>query len=207
MPEIKGRELELVLQRTGGGAAVAEVLVEFAEPVSTPTGSSYLARACGAERPDGRWHGWLEFTSTGTGEVIRSGRETTQPNRQDVLYWATGLSPVYLEGSLHRALTPVARSSSEPPPPPAFDAPAPAAAPESSATPSILNPFSVYRKGEPLLRRQLGAFSRWHLVNIIRAHGLDDDGESGAFDLLDDAELIEMIVAGVRARADTAASR
>ncbi len=39
---------------------------------------------------------------------------------------------------------------------------------------SVMDPFSVYRKGEMLLRRQLAALSVWHLVNIVRAHGLSD---------------------------------
>ena len=34
---------------------------------------------------------------------IATGRETTQPNRTDTEYWATGLSEVYLEGALQRA--------------------------------------------------------------------------------------------------------
>ena len=41
------------------------------------------------------------------GAAVRSGRETTQPNRQDTAYWATGLTPVYLEGALGRALNPL----------------------------------------------------------------------------------------------------
>ena len=38
----------------------------------------------------------------------------------------------------------------------------------------MLNPFSVYEKGEPLLRKQLGALSAWHLVNIVLAYELSD---------------------------------
>ena len=39
-----------------------------------------------------------------TGETLRSFRETTQPNLTDLRYWATGLTPVYLEGALERIL-------------------------------------------------------------------------------------------------------
>ena len=35
---------------------------------------------------------------------VQSPRETTQPNLTDLNYWATGLTPVYLEGALARAL-------------------------------------------------------------------------------------------------------
>lgn len=83
---------------------MAEVLLQFADPVRDDDGRMYVARACGAEMPDQKWQGWIEFLpADGTGPV-RTGRETTQPNRQDTEYWATGLSGVYLEGALHRAL-------------------------------------------------------------------------------------------------------
>jgi hypothetical protein len=36
--------------------------------------------------------------------VIQTTRETTQPNRQDLDYWATGLTVGFLDGALDRAL-------------------------------------------------------------------------------------------------------
>lgn len=89
---------------------MAEVLVEFTEAVDARDGSRYMARACGAEQENGKWHAWLEFVDTATGAAIRSGRETTQPNRTDTFYWATGLTAVYLEGALERALHPLKAS-------------------------------------------------------------------------------------------------
>jgi hypothetical protein len=53
---------------------------------------------------DGRWQGWVEFLPPRGGRVLLSGRETIQPNRADLAYWASGLTPVYLEGALGRAL-------------------------------------------------------------------------------------------------------
>jgi len=50
------------------------------------------------------WEGWVEFDPVDGGPTIRTPRETTQPNRADAEYWATGLEPVYLEGALDRAL-------------------------------------------------------------------------------------------------------
>ena len=35
--------------------------------------------------------------------VLRTERETTQPNRGAVAYWADGLEPIYLEGAFNRA--------------------------------------------------------------------------------------------------------
>lgn len=34
----------------------------------------------------------------------RTRRETTQPSRDALRYWATGLEPTYLQGALERAL-------------------------------------------------------------------------------------------------------
>src|SRR5512134_3226448 len=125
---------------------MAEVLVEFTDPVDSEDGSRYIARACGGEADHGRWHGWIEFIPTTGGEVLRSGRETTQPNRQDAIYWATGLTAVYLEGALQRALRPLERAPIDPDPQPAFDGPAPEPGPPSPPPEAVLNPFSVIRK-------------------------------------------------------------
>lgn len=103
---------------------MSEVLLQFAELVMDENGRRYLARACGSEMPgDTRWQGWIEFLPVDGGPTIASGRETTQPNRTDTVYWATGLTPVYLEGALQRALHPY-RVAPEPPlSPPEFIAP------------------------------------------------------------------------------------
>ena len=95
---------------------------------------------------DGKWHGWIEFVPLGDGEPIRSARETTQPNRQDTLYWATGLTPVYLEGALRRTLRPIARAVAPPRERPFFDAPAEPFVIEASGTEAVIDPFSVYQK-------------------------------------------------------------
>jgi hypothetical protein len=178
--------------------ATAEVLVEFPDTISSEDGTPYLARACGKQEIDGLWQGWIEFLPVGGGEPVRSPRETTQPNRTDAVYWATGLTPVYLEGALHRALKPLVRTAPPTPAPPAFDGPAPDVTDvPASRVESVLNPFSVYRKGEALLRSELGALSEWHLVNIIRAYGLSEQSEP-ELRRLPAAGLIELIVTGVK---------
>jgi hypothetical protein len=63
----------------------------------------------------------------------------------------------------------------------------------------VLDPFSVYEKGEALLRQQLAALSGWHLVNIIEAYRLTDEGPS-ALNRLPQAVLIERIVSAVSRR-------
>jgi hypothetical protein len=64
----------------------------------------YEARAYGAAIDDVLWEGWVEFVPIDGGPPVRSPRETTQPNRVDTEYWASGLTAVYLEGALIRAL-------------------------------------------------------------------------------------------------------
>jgi len=86
---------------------MTEVLVKFDEPISDRVGALYFAQAVGLQREDGRWEGWLEFTPVSeSGPSLVSGRETTQPNRADLEYWAQGLAVVYLQGALARAETP-----------------------------------------------------------------------------------------------------
>jgi hypothetical protein len=178
---------------------MAEVLVEFSDVVITSGSRRYMARACGAPVASGQWQGWLEFIDVDSGDAVRSPRETTQPNRTDTVYWATGLTAVYLEGALNRALHPVVRAAPRGVATPVFDEPAPDLAAEQPAAESILNPFSVYRKGEALLRRQLGAFSVWHLVNIIRDHELSDL-PAVTLNAMRAPDLIELIVTAVRVR-------
>jgi hypothetical protein len=182
---------------------VAEVLAEYPTPIEGDVGRSYLARAVGAEAADGLWHGWIEFIPLNAdGVPVRSPRETTQPNRRDAEYWAAGLTPVYLEGALRRALNPLPARQAAAKPEPVYQEPAPdfaAEPPPARSRESILNPFSVYQKGEAHLRRQLGALSAWHLANIAEANELVSDPTVA--DRLSEAELIELIVAGVKRRA------
>jgi hypothetical protein len=188
------------LHSRGVEVVLAEVLLEFAEAITSEDGKNYTARACGSEMPDGRWQGWIEFLPLGDAEPIRSARETTQPNRRDLEYWATGLTYVYLEGSLHRALKPLVRPVVPDPVPPLFDGPAPSPV-GIPTTESVLDPFSVYRKGEALLRRQLSALAGWHLVNIIRRYELSDEDPT-ILGAREPAVLVEMIIDAVRQSRD-----
>src|SRR5262249_57299202 len=83
---------------TAGGNHVAEVLRQFTDPVTGHDGESFIARACGAIAPDGMWHGWIEVVPVSGEAPLRSGPETTQPNRQDALYWPGGRTPVHPQG-------------------------------------------------------------------------------------------------------------
>lgn len=155
-----------------------EVLVTFDEPIAGSTGELYFAQAVGGEVDNGLWEGSVEFSPAKGSDVIDSGRETTQPNRADLEYWAQGLSRVYLQGALARALSNagdgrdlaqerlerrdlnlggvrnVAPRAGNPKPRP------------------VLNPFDVYARGETRLRNELSALSRDHLASIAAAYYL-----------------------------------
>jgi hypothetical protein len=71
--------------------------------VDAEAGNVYLVEAWAAQRSDGLWEGWLKFVPDGNPGVLRTARETTQASLDAVIYWATGLEQVYLEGAFRRA--------------------------------------------------------------------------------------------------------
>lgn len=174
---------------------MAEVLVRFTERVVGDDGTAYLPEVCGGLADDGLWEGWIEFAS-GSGDVHRTGRETEQPNRDALLYWAEGLTVAYLEGALRRALAipevtvPVDESG-----PSHFSGPAGRRPTAGRAPHAILDPFAAYAEGEQLLRKQLGALSRDHLVNIVKAY---DVPTIAPHETVSDAGLIDDIVSAAQ---------
>jgi hypothetical protein len=180
---------------------MAEVLAEFPDLIAGPDGVRYHAHASGGQMPDGKWQGWLEFVPLDGGRAVRSGRETTQPNRTDAVYWATGLTPVYLEGALQRALNPVVVHHATKDAP-VFQGPAPTqhttVPPPASPQEAVLDPFAIYEKeGESLLRKRLGALAPFHLVRIIEKYELSRESPA-MLSRMPAAPLIELIVRGVR---------
>jgi hypothetical protein len=174
---------------------MAEVLVEFENTWAGPDGKAYEARVCGREREDGLWEGWLEFQPLDGEPALATERETTQPNRADALYWATGLTFGYVEGALNRLLKPLpqltrrAAIRSRP----AFERPAGGAR-------AVLNPFEVYRESDTVLRGQLNALDDGQLRNIIREYGIATM-EPAQLGVMPRDELIAMIVAAAENRA------
>ncbi|MGH7444282.1 MAG: hypothetical protein ACREKM_05375 [Longimicrobiales bacterium] len=79
-----------------------EELLEFENTVEDVHGRSHVAVVLGAERDDGKWLGWIRFRDP-DGHALETERETTQPNRNDLVYWSKGLTYSYLEGALARA--------------------------------------------------------------------------------------------------------
>jgi hypothetical protein len=81
---------------------MAELIQVYDQQVRTRDNVAYAVQAMGARRGH-VWHGWLEFVPIEGGLTLRTERETTQPDRGALGYWASGLEPVYIEGALSRA--------------------------------------------------------------------------------------------------------
>jgi hypothetical protein len=191
---------------------MAEVLVEFDTTIRTSDGARWAPRACGRPCVDGMWEGWIEFTPSDDAlDPVRTSSETTQPNRADLMYWAQGLTQVYLQDALVRALEPPPRARlPRPAALPHFEGPAPPARAESARHPGrsegsalrrphpLLNPFNVYLQGEDVLVRELSALDEARVRDIAVAFGLLT---APAADALTRDELSASIVAGVRHQA------
>jgi hypothetical protein len=178
---------------------MAEILIALPDVLTTGgNGETYAAQAVGAKTPLGQWEAWIEFIPVDGGAPATSPRETTQPNREAAVYWATGLTAIYLEGALARAL---GRSNNRTSGARRQRGAAPAAVLRPAAAPSrraaVLDPFSVYEKGESVLRAELSAMAAWHLVNIVTGYQLSADNEA-MLNALPPAALIDLIVARVR---------
>ncbi|HJZ84133.1 MAG TPA: hypothetical protein VKN99_03140 [Polyangia bacterium] len=84
-------------------------MIDFIRPypflVADGEGRRYACRAYGQPRPDDLWEGWFVFFPVDNGRrALATDRETTQPRRQHLAYWADGISKTFLEGALARAL-------------------------------------------------------------------------------------------------------
>jgi len=83
-----------------------ELIHEHSVTVTADDGVRYRARVYGEQRREGTWSGFIEFVPADGARgaaTLRTGQETSQPDRKAVEYWAGGLEPVYLEGALSRA--------------------------------------------------------------------------------------------------------
>jgi hypothetical protein len=181
-------------------SVVVAVYDEF--PLVLTDGRVYTAQACGRERPDGTWEGWLEFVPNDGSLVLRSQRETTQSRRADLEYWAGGLTAVYLQGALERTLAPPPLVGRKPPDVPAvYDEPAATGAVTPNALadePPVLDPFVRYMRDEGALALELASLTPAELRAIIAAYGLADSTDD--LDAMTAPELAGWIVGAVRAR-------
>jgi hypothetical protein len=77
---------------------------QYPSILQAPSGEQFVARVYADRQRGGLWEAWLVFFSLTTSTVLATDRETTQGKREHILYWASGLSPTYLQGALERAL-------------------------------------------------------------------------------------------------------
>lgn len=179
---------------------MAELIRKFDTQLRGRDDRRYSAQACGRVRDDGTWEGWLEFLPLEDGVPVVSHRETTQPNREDLAYWASGLTDPYLDGALLRALPDGAVAPAPEPGAPVSDAPAPhhggGGRRESVEPRAVLDPFRVHAEGDDILRGQLKALSAGQLRNIVRAYRLAAL-ESSDLAQLSKPELVTLITEAV----------
>jgi hypothetical protein len=84
---------------------MSQLIQQYTQPLTDSSNVAYSVRIYGEPRPDGTWEGWLEFHPLDSARpILRTERETTQPDKEALAYWASGLEPVYFEGALARAL-------------------------------------------------------------------------------------------------------
>jgi hypothetical protein len=82
----------------------SELIHHFNEQIRGADGDIYTAQVYGQQRDDGTWEGRIEFRpAADSGQTLRTDRETTQPDRDALAYWASGLEPLYFDGALARA--------------------------------------------------------------------------------------------------------
>ena len=177
---------------------MAEVFVSFDTPISDDLGT-YHARAIGCQAEDRMWEGWLEFVPVdGSADVLVGPVESRQPERHDLAYWATGLTPVFLEGALQRARSPLTVRV-RPIEVPVSSEPARKAVTVARVMPSgpepVLDPFEIGGKNLDILKQELGALNRPRLVNIIASYDLNPGGE--AISWMSDRQLVQFIVTAV----------
>jgi hypothetical protein len=82
---------------------MVELIHQYRTLLPLADGRIYTARVYSDRQPSGLWEGWFVFFPLDPGDALATDRETTQSKRDDVVYWATGITPTYLEGALRRA--------------------------------------------------------------------------------------------------------
>ena len=170
---------------------MSELLVKFDESIIAD-GARYHASVWGEEDDIGRWLGWLEFAPDDGGPPVRTERETVQPNRTDLEYWATGLTRVYLDGALVRA-----RSRRFDDSRPRREGRTSGASDAEPRWRPVLDPFATFAQGEGILRAELGALSVDRLRSIAAAFAIASPETSAT---LGPRELEEEIVTAARRR-------
>ncbi len=81
-----------------------QLLQEFERRITGTNAESYAILLYGRRRPGDTWQGWLVFVRQRDNRRFATPVETTQPSRDAIVYWASGLEDVYFDGALTRAV-------------------------------------------------------------------------------------------------------
>lgn len=83
---------------------MAELIQQYKARLRADDGAEYTVQAWGEREEGTTWTGWLEFHPLDDlRDVLQTDRETTQPGRRELVYWASGLEDVYLQGAFERS--------------------------------------------------------------------------------------------------------
>jgi hypothetical protein len=164
---------------------MVEVIADLETTVTSAQGHEYYVQVAGEQLPTGLWEAWLEFVPLDdTLDVLITKTETTQAAREDLVRWATTLTPVYLQGAFARAVhISDGRSLMR-----RYD----------TVIGDVLvpfDPFEVFQLGKPELRASLRPLTRPELLAVIREYDLNPAGKS--LSRLSDSQLVTFIVTAV----------
>lgn len=82
---------------------MTELIRQYSTLLDGEDGEAYVVRVYAGRQPRGLWEAWFVFIPLSGGDPLVTDPETTQSKRQDVVYWASGIGRVYLQGALNRA--------------------------------------------------------------------------------------------------------
>lgn len=162
-----------------------KLIREFINTIEDEEDRSHIACVYAEEGEDGVWRGSVVFFPVDGGEPLRAKHETTQPNLQDVEYWASGLTYFFLEGALHRAKSPRETAYRE------LRRPSPEGAPEAghsraSVVPLTLETVDTGLLGRLFVTRDPVAGARRDLEGggmLVYDGSRDGEGDAGDHDL------------------------
>lgn len=162
-----------------------ELIADLDTTFTTEDGSEYYVQVAG-EPVGGVWEAWLEFVPLDDSlDVLMTRTETTQPTRDDVVRWATTLTPVFLQGAFARAVRATSGTRV-------------VVRNYQTTTTDVLvpfDPFQVFRISELELRGRLRLLARSELLAMIEQYGLNPAEKSLA--RLTESQLVTFIITAV----------
>ncbi len=132
------------------------LLQEFERHLTGSDGDEYAVLLYGRSRPGDTWQGWLVFVRQRDNRRFATPVETTQPNVEAIVYWSSGLTDVYFDGALQRAMAPETVIPQQP-------------APLTNIEQGVLAIFQRLRQPRVLVQRILDElpFSREEILDAI----------------------------------------